>query len=158
MWAVLLLGLAIVVAGLAGLVLPAVPGMPLVFVGLALVAWADDFARIGVPTVVALAALALLGSIFDYAAGLLGARRAGASRWGLIGSVAGLLAGLPLGIIGLVFGPVLGAMLFEYAKDTDIRRAARAGIGVLVGFILGTALKYAVAMTMIGLAILAYFW
>jgi uncharacterized protein YqgC (DUF456 family) len=154
----MLLGIGVTLVGLAGLVLPALPGMPLVLVGLALAAWADGFTRIGVATVIAIAALAVLGTVFDYLAGVLGARRAGASRWGLVGAVVGLLAGLPLGLIGLVVGPVAGAMAFEYAKDTDIRRAARAGAGVLIGFILGTALKYAVAMTMVGLAVLAYFW
>jgi uncharacterized protein YqgC (DUF456 family) len=67
-----------------------------------------------------------------------------------------MLAGLPLGLPGLVLGPGLGALLLEYAKDADVRRAARAGVGVLIGFVLGTALKYAVAMTMIGLALLAF--
>jgi uncharacterized protein YqgC (DUF456 family) len=154
----LLLGAVLVVVGLAGLVLPAVPGMPLIFVGVAMVAWADDFARIGVPTVLTIGVLALIGTVFDVLAGLLGARRLGASRWGLLGASLGLLAGLPFGLPGLVLGPGLGAMLLEYLRDSDVRRSARAGAGVLIGFVLGTALKYAVAMTMIGLAILAYVW
>jgi uncharacterized protein len=133
------LGLALVVGGLAGLVLPAVPGIPLVFAGIALIAWADGFARIGVPMLVAIGVLAAIGTVFDFLAGVLGAKRAGVSRWGLIGSVGGLLIGLPFGLPGLVLGPGIGAMLLEYAKDTDIRRAARAGVGVLVGFILGAS-------------------
>jgi len=66
----------------------------------------------------AVATLAILGTAFDYLASLLGARSAGASRWGLLGAAVGLLAGLPLGLVGLVIGPAAGAMLFEYAKDT----------------------------------------
>ncbi|MGE3840493.1 MAG: DUF456 domain-containing protein [Vicinamibacterales bacterium] len=153
---VVALGALIALVGLAGLIVPAVPGLPLVFLGIALVSWADGFTRIGLPTLMAVAVLGLLGAAFDYAAGLLGAKRAGASRWGLFGALVGMLAGLPFGLIGLVIGPGLGAMAFEYVKDTDIRKAARAGVGVLVGFVLGTAMKYAVAMTMIGLAVLAY--
>jgi uncharacterized protein YqgC (DUF456 family) len=151
-------GLALIACGLMGLLLPAIPGMPLVFVGIAAVAWADGFARIGVPVLVVIGVLGVMGMVFDYLAGLLGAKRAGASRWGLIGAVVGLLVGLPFGLPGLVLGPGLGAMALEYAKDADVRRSARAGVGVLVGFILGTALKYAVAMTMLGLALFAYFW
>ncbi len=155
---IVIAGVLVVLLGLAGLVLPALPGLPLVFAGLLLVSWADGFSRIGWPTVTAIGTLALVGAALDYAAGLLGARRAGASRWGLFGAVVGMLAGLPFGLFGLVLGPGLGAMAFEYAKDTDIRRAARAGVGVLIGFVLGTALKYAVATTMVGLAVLAYLW
>jgi uncharacterized protein YqgC (DUF456 family) len=154
----LLLGLVLVVAGLAGLILPALPGMPLIFAGIVVAAWADGFARIGVPTLVATGVLAAVGSVFDYVAGLLGAKRAGASTWGLVGAAIGLVAGLPFGLLGLVLGPGVGAMLLEYARDTDLRRSARAGVGVLIGFVLGTALKYALAMTMLGLALFAYFW
>lgn len=150
------LGAVTVIVGMAGLIMPGVPGLPLVFLGIAIVSWADDFMRIGLPTLTAVAVLGLLGAAFDYAAGLLGATRAGASRWGLFGAVVGMLAGLPFGLLGLVVGPGLGAMAFEYVKDADIQKAARAGVGVLVGFVLGTAMKYAVAMTMIGLALLAY--
>jgi uncharacterized protein YqgC (DUF456 family) len=138
------------------MILPAVPGLPLVFAGIFVVAWAGEFSRIGIPTLLAVGVLAVAGAFFDYLAGVLGAKRAGASRWGLLGAIVGLVVGLFLGLPGLILGPGLGAMLFEYAKDTDLRRSARAGAGVLVGFVLGTALKYAVAMTMIGLAILAY--
>ena len=154
----LALGLILVLVGLAGLLLPALPGMPLVFAGIAIVAWSDGFARIGIATLVAIAVLALVGALFDFLAGVLGARRAGASRWGMAGAVLGLLVGLPFGLPGLMFGPGIGAMLLEYSRDQNIRRSARAGVGVLVGFVLGTALKYALAMTMIGLAVVAYLW
>jgi uncharacterized protein YqgC (DUF456 family) len=153
-----LLGALLVIAGLVGLVLPAVPGLPLILVGITVLAWADDFARIGAPTLMAVLALGIVGTLMDYAAGLLGAKRAGASSWGLAGAVLGLLAGLPFGLLGLILGPGLGAMALEYLRDQNLRRSAVAGAGVLVGFVLGTALKYAVAMTMIGLAMVAYFW
>lgn len=153
-----LLGGLLVFVGLVGLVLPALPGMPLIVAGIAAIAWADGFARIGVPTLVAIVALGIVGTLMDYAAGLLGAKRAGASRWGLAGAVLGLVAGVPFGLPGLVIGPGLGAVALEYLQDKNLRRSAMAGAGVLVGFVLGTALKYAIAMTMLGLAALAYFW
>lgn len=153
-----LFGMLLVVAGLVGLVLPALPGMPFIAAGIALVAWGDGFARIGPATLFVVALIGLVGWALDYVAGVLGARKAGASRWGVAGAVAGLAAGLPFGLPGLILGPGLGATLFEYLKDPDFRRAARAGTGVFLGFVVGTILKYACAFTMIGLAVFAYFF
>lgn len=153
-----LLGAALVAAGFVGLLLPAVPGAPLVLAGIVVIAWADGFARIGPLTLVVVALLALLSWVVDYAAGVLGARRAGASRWGLVGAFLGLVVGLFFGLPGLLLGPAIGAVLLEYAKDPDLRRAARAGAGVFIGFLLGTALKYAFAVAMVGLAAAAYFF
>ena len=154
----LLLGAALIVAGFVGLLLPAVPGAPLVFGGILLIAWADGFARIGPLTLVAVALLGVLSWAVDYAAGVVGARRAGASRWGLIGAFLGLVVGVFFGLPGLLVGPAVGAMLFEYAKNPDFRSAARAGTGVFIGFLLGTALKCALAVAMVGLAAAAYFF
>lgn len=150
------IGAALIVAGFVGLLVPALPGTPLVFGGILLIAWADGFARIGPLTLVAVAVLGLLSWVVDYAAGVLGARRAGASRWGMVGAFLGLVVGLFFGLPGLIVGPAVGAMLLEYAKDPDFRRATRAGAGVFVGFLLGTAVKYALAVAMVGLAAAAY--
>jgi uncharacterized protein YqgC (DUF456 family) len=154
----LVLGILLVTAGLAGLILPALPGMPLVFAGAVAIAAADGFTRVGYVSLAVLAVLAAAGMVLDHLAGVLGARRFGASRWGIIGSLAGLVAGLPFGLVGIVFGPALGALALEFARDRALRRAARAGTGVLVGFVLGTIGKYAIASVMIGLLALAYFF
>ena len=152
----LVLGVLLLAAGLAGLILPALPGMPLVFVGAVAIAAADGFTRVGYVSLAVLAVLAIAGMVLDHLAGVLGARRFGASRWGIIGSIAGLLVGLPFGLPGIVFGPALGALALEFARDRELRKAARAGTGVLVGFVLGTIGKYAIASVMIGLLALAY--
>jgi uncharacterized protein len=152
----LLLGALLVVVGLVGLLLPGLPGMPLVFLGAVAVAAADGFVRVGVLSLVAIALLALAGSVVDYAASVLGARRAGASRWGLAGAVLGLVVGLFFGLPGLILGPGIGAVTLEYARDQEFRRAAKAGAGVFVGFLLGTVLKYTFACAAVGLLIFAY--
>lgn len=152
----LALGVLLVAAGLAGLILPALPGMPLVFIGAVAIAAADGFTRVGYVSLAVLAVLAVAGMVLDHLAGVLGARQFGASRWGIIGSIAGLVVGLPFGLPGIVFGPALGALALEFARDRELRRAARAGTGVLVGFVLGTIGKYAIASMMIGLLALAY--
>lgn len=152
------LGLALVLVGLAGLVLPVVPGAPLIFLGILAVAWADGFARIGWPGLLATGALALLITLVDYLAGLVGAKSFGASYWGLAGAVAGLLLGWPFGLPGVVLGPLVGAVLVEYFKEPDFRRAGKIGFGTLAGFVIGTALKYALGCALVGLALLFYFF
>lgn len=154
----ILLGGGLIAVGLAGVVLPAVPGTPLIALGSTLVAWADDFTRVGWVPLFVIWVFGLLSVVVDHVAGVLGARRTGASWWGMAGAVLGLIAGLPLGFLGIVLGPAIGATALEYLKEPDVRRAARAGAGVFVGFLIGTALKYAFAVAMIGVLVLAWVW
>jgi len=152
----LVVGALLMAVGLAGLVLPLVPGMPLIFLGALAISAADGFTRVGYLSLVLIGVLAVVGSVLDHVAGVLGAKRGGASRWGMAGAVIGLLAGLPFGLPGLVLGPALGAAVLEFARDQELRRAARASTGVLVGFVLGTVVKYAIAALMLGILVLAY--
>jgi uncharacterized protein YqgC (DUF456 family) len=152
----LLLGVVLVIVGLAGLLLPALPGMPLVFAGALAIAAADGFTRVGWFPLTVIALLAIVGFVVDHAAGVLGARKAGASGWGMAGAVLGLLVGLPFGLPGILLGPGIGAVALEYARDQEFRRAAKAGTGVFIGFLVGTVLKYALAAVMIGVLVLAY--
>jgi len=142
---------------MAGLLLPALPGAPLIFAGVLAIAWADDFTRIGLPGLLTVGTLAVIISVVDYTAGLVGAKRFGASRWGVLGAFLGLLAGLPFTPFGLVLGPMIGAVLLEYLREPDFQRASRVGFGTLLGFVVGTAVKYALAFVLIGMAILAWF-
>lgn len=151
-----LIGALTIVVGLIGLLLPALPGMPLLVGGSVLIAWADGFTRVGYLSLIVIALLGLVGSAVDYLASVLGARRGGASRWGLLGAIGGLVVGLPFGIPGLVLGPAVGAVALEYARDQEFRRAARAGAGVFVGFVIGTIVKYALAAAIIGILATAY--
>jgi uncharacterized protein len=152
----LVIGVLLIVVGLAGLLLPMLPGMPLVFLGALAIAAADGFTRVGYLSLGLIAVLAIAGSVLDHVAGVLGAKRGGASRWGLAGAVIGLIVGLPFGLPGLVLGPALGAAVLEFARDQELRRAARASTGVLIGFVLGTVVKYAIACVILGILLLAY--
>jgi uncharacterized protein YqgC (DUF456 family) len=148
------LGLLALLAGIAGVVLPALPGSALLAGGALLVGWADGFTRVGGFTVGACVVLAALIWAVDLAAGFLGAKAFGASRWAIVGSGVGLLVGLFLGLPGIILGPAVGALAFEYARDPNFEKALRAGVGVFLGFILGSAVKVALAFVLVGVLLL----
>jgi uncharacterized protein YqgC (DUF456 family) len=152
-----LLALVLVVVGVAGLVLPALPGALLVFAGLLLAAWADGFERVGVGTLVLIGAIGALSYAVDFVAAALGAKRAGASPRAVVGAALGTLLGLFLGLPGLVLGPLVGAVVGEWTAHRDVERARRAGIAAWVGFVLGSAVKIALAFSMIAIFLAAMF-
>jgi len=150
------IGILLALVGLVGLVVPVLPGAPLMFLGVLAVAWADGFTRIGPAGLVVTGVLATLIFIADYLAGAVGAKAFGSSWWGLLGAFLGLIAGWPLGLPGLILGPIVGAVILEYFKEPDFKRAGKIGLGTLIGFILGTAVKYALAFLLIGVVVLLY--
>ncbi len=145
----------LILVGIVGTVLPALPGVPLIFAGVLLAAWVDDFQRIGIWTLVVLAVLAVIGVAADYAAAALSARRVGASRQGIIGAALGTLAGIFTGLWGLVFMPLVGAGVGEFLAHRDAMRAGKVGVATWIGLLVGTAVKIAIAFTMIGVLIAA---
>lgn len=155
--ALLLAAALLVLLGLAGLILPALPAGPMIFIGLLLAAWAEDFAFVGWRTLSVLGVLTVLGIAADFVAGAFGARRFGATHRAAVGSAIGAVVGLFFGIIGILIGPFLGAVAGELTARSDLRTAGRAGFGALVGLILGVAAKTAIAFSMIGLFLLVRF-
>lgn len=158
-----ILAAVLMVLGIAGTVLPALPGLPLTFAGMLLAAWTDDFERIGMWPLILLGALTLLSFVVDFLATAMGAKRVGASRLALIGAVVGTFAGLFFGPVGVFVGPFIGAVLGELAhrralERADVGHAARVGVGTWLGIIVGVVLKLALAMTMLGVFLLAWFW
>jgi uncharacterized protein YqgC (DUF456 family) len=149
------LAVLLIVAGVAGTVLPALPGIPLIFGGVLLAAWIDDFQRIPGWVIGVLAVLALIGIAVDYAAAALSAQRVGASRSGIIGAALGTVAGIVTGLWGLVFMPLVGAAIGEFLAHRDALRAGKVGVATWLGLLVGTAVKIAVAFTMLGVFIAA---
>jgi uncharacterized protein YqgC (DUF456 family) len=145
----------LIIVGVAGTILPALPGIPLIFGGVLLAAWIDDFQRIGTWTLVVLAVLAVFGVAVDYVAAALSAQRVGASRQGIIGAALGTLAGIFTGLWGLVFMPLVGAAIGEFLAHRDALRAGKVGAATWFGLLVGTAVKIAVAFTMIGVFLAA---
>lgn len=146
----LLAGL-LVAAGFVGLILPALPGALLIFIGLVIAAWADGFTRVGWGTLVLIGAIAALSYVVDFVAAALGAKRAGASPRAMIGAALGTVAGMFLGPIGLLLGPLAGAVLGEWTKHRDLSRAGRVGAAAWIGFVLGSAVKIALAFSMVAI-------
>ncbi len=148
------LGALLVIAGLAGAVLPALPGTPLMFAGMLLVAWGEDFTRLGWGTLSILAALTILSLAMDFAANLLGAKRAGASRLALVGAAIGTIVGLFFGIPGLLLGPFIGAFLGELIHSRHGGLATKVGIGTWIGVLLGLVARVSIAFLMLGIFVL----
>ena len=150
------LSLILVGVGIAGVLVPGLPGAPLVFGGLLLAAWADGFQNVGVGTIVILAALTILAVGVDFVSASLGAKRAGASREAVIGAALGTLAGIFFGFVGIVLGPFVGAVIGEFLARRNLQQAGRAGAATWIGFILGVGVKLVLAFTMVGIFTIAY--
>jgi uncharacterized protein YqgC (DUF456 family) len=144
------LGALALLVGLAGVILPAVPGSVLLVAGAVLVAWAEGFTRVSGWTVAGCVAIGVATWVVDLLAGVLGAKAFGASRWAVLGAGLGLLVGLFLGLPGILLGPPVGAIVLEYARDPSFERALKAGAGAFVGFVLGTAVKVSLAFVLLG--------
>lgn len=146
-----ILCVALILAGLAGTVLPVLPGTLLVWGGVVLGAWIDDFTRVGVTTLVVVTVLAVLAWGLDYVAGLMGAKKAGASKLALLGAAAGTVVGLFMGLVGVLFMPLVGAAAGEYLARKDHTRAVKVGVATWVGIMVGLIAKVVLAFIMVGI-------
>ncbi|MET0658413.1 MAG: DUF456 family protein [Steroidobacteraceae bacterium] len=152
-----LVGILLILVGFLGIFLPALPGVPLMYAGMVLAAWGDDFQRIGWLSLTVLGVLTAISVIVDFAASAMGAQRVGASRRAIWGAFVGAVIGVFFGLPGLVFGPFIGAVVGELSVHGRVKDAGRVGIGTWLGLIFGTLVKIAIAFSMLGVFVLAYF-
>lgn len=150
-----LVAVALIVLGIAGTILPALPGVTLVFGGILLAAWIDHFTRIPGWLVGVCAVLTIVAWAVDYIAAFAGAKKAGASRLALIGAAVGTLAGIFTGLWGLLFMPLVGAAVGEYLAQRDLVRAGTVGVATWIGLVVGTAIKLAIVFGMVGAFVVA---
>ncbi len=155
--ATLALAIVLVLIGLAGTVLPVLPGAPVLFAGLWLAAWAEDFAHVGPVALSAMAVFALLTYGVDFAAGALGAKRFGASKRAIVGATLGAVVGIFFGLPGILLGPFVGATIGELSAQRSLGEAGRAGLGATLGLAIGAAAKLAMALSMVGLFLVLRF-
>lgn len=150
-----LIAASMILVGIAGTVLPALPGVIFVFAGIVLAAWIDGFATISGWTVGLLAVLAVLGFAVDYVAQMMSAQRAGATPLGIAGAAAGTVLGIFTGLVGLLFLPLAGAAVGEYIAHRDALRAGKVGLATWIGLLVGTVIKLAIVFAMVGIFVAA---
>ena len=150
------LAAVMVVVGLVGIVMPALPGHMLILAGLALAAWADGFTHVSGWTLGIIAVVAIASFGIDFVSAAVSTRKLGASPRAMIGAGLGTLGGFFLGLPGLIIGPFVGAVIGELTATKDLRQAGRAGVAATIGFAIGTAVKVAFAFVMIAIFAAAF--
>ncbi|MFZ2286163.1 MAG: DUF456 domain-containing protein [Bacteroidales bacterium] len=142
-----LLAIAIVlmIAGIAGCLLPVLPGPPLSYLGLVVLQF-TRFADISRNLFIILAIVAIVVTVIDYVVPIWGTRRFGGSKYGMRGATVGLIIGLFLGPFGIIIGPFIGAVVGELIFKDEIKYALKAGFGSLLGFLTGVGLKLAASL------------
>jgi uncharacterized protein YqgC (DUF456 family) len=148
----------LVLTGLVGAVVPAVPGIPLIFAGIWLIARVDQYRHVGPWWLAGIALVGAVGLTIDLVAGALGAKRVGASRRAVWGALLGTLVGLFFGLPGLLLGPFFGAVLGEVAAGSSILRSTHVGASAWIGLIFGTMIKLVASVTMVALFGAGWWW
>ena len=151
-----IIAIVLIAVGIAGTVLPGIPGVMAVFGGMLLAAWIDNFTKIGWVTLVVLGVLTALAFAADIVGSLLGAKRVGASRLALAGAALGTLAAFPFGFVGLLFGPFVGAVAGEFITQQRLDAAARVGLGTWIGLAVCSLAKIALLFAMLGVFVTSY--
>lgn len=148
--AVIIVGSILIFLGLAGSLLPILPGPPLSFIGLLLLALVRTFSSPLTPTLIIVMGLLTVAAVAaDHIIPVWGARRYGASKWGLWGSVTGMVIGIFFSPWGMLLGGLVGAVVAEWLAYRETGQALRAGWGVIVGILLGTVLKLVLSAVMV---------
>jgi uncharacterized protein len=150
-----ILSVLLIVVGLAGTVLPALPGTVLILAGIALGAWIGDFQEVSAWVVGVTALLTVLSFVLDYAAGLMGARRVQASKQAIVGAALGTVGGLAMGIVGVLFMPLVGAAIGEYVAHSNHKNAVKVGVATWLGTMVGIVAKVVIAFVMVGMFVAA---
>jgi uncharacterized protein YqgC (DUF456 family) len=149
---------ALIALGLAGAIVPTVPGIPLIFIGIWMIAGIDHYHHLGHGWLIGIAVVGAVGLTIDLLAGVLGVKRVGASRQAVAGALLGTAVGLFFGLPGLLLGPFLGAVLGELAAGSSVLRSTNVGIGAWLGLLFGTMIKLVSSLTMVALLAVAWWW
>ena len=141
----------LLLVGVAGTIVPALPGIPMVFAGAWLIGYMEDYQYFGWGTLIALGVLTVISLIIDWVSQTMGAQKAGATKLGLSGAFLGTIIGIPFGLVGIFLFPVLGAFIGEMIGHRDMRKAGKVSWATWIGMIAGIAAKLAIAFIMIGI-------
>jgi uncharacterized protein len=158
----IIVAILLVVVGVAGTILPMLPGVPLVFAGLLLAAWHGGFDQVSILTMVIIGVIAMLAWAVDFVASIATAKKVGASKYALWGAGIGAVLGIAGGIVGLIIGPAIGAIVGELIAHKNTSKEATSkvttvGIAAGLGFVLALAIKIVLALTMLAVFAYAYY-
>ena len=146
----IILGLILAVMGLIGCILPVIPGPPLSFISLLILSLARDWTPFSPTFLIVMGALTAVTFILDYIIPVVGARKYGATKYGLWGSILGMIIGLFIfPPFGLFLGGFMGAMAGELFAGKKGDEALKAGLGVFIGNLLATGLKFGLCGVML---------
>jgi len=148
--------IGLILAGIAGTIVPALPGAPLALGGFILAASLDNFQKVDWWTLSVLIILTIFTILVDFIASAMGAKRSGASGLAIAGATLGTLFGILFGLLGLILGPFIGALIGEFIAKRQLVQATKAGIGTWLGLMIGTAVKLTVIFLMIGIFFTRY--
>jgi len=149
---------ALIALGLAGAIIPTVPGIPLIFSGIWLIAGIDHYHHLGYGWLIVIAAVGAVGLTMDLLAGVLGVKRVGASKQAVLGALFGTVIGLFFGLPGLLLGPFLGSVLGELAAGGSVLRSTNVGVSAWLGLLFGTMIKLVSSLMMVALLAAAWWW
>jgi uncharacterized protein len=141
----------LMLSGVIGALVPMIPGTPLILAGAVVYAFATDFTVIGVGRLVVLAVIAALAWGLEHVAGAIGARRSGGSRYAVVGALVGTLVGFFFPPIGLLLGPLAGAIGGELVRTGNLDESLKSGIGAFIGTLAGAVVHFALAVMMVAL-------
>ena len=144
-----ILAIVLLLIGLLGTFMPALPGLPLMFGGAWLLALSSNYQIMGAPTLITLGMLTLLGCFLDYMAGMLGAKHSGASRRAIWGSFIGAIIGMFFALPGMVLGPLIGAATGEFIARRNLVAAGKVGFATLIGLVVGVVAKIGCAFAIL---------
>jgi uncharacterized protein YqgC (DUF456 family) len=153
-----IIAFTLLVVGLIGAIIPALPGIPLIFGGIWLIAWTDHYQHLGMWWLMGIAVIGIVGLVVDLLAGALGAKRVAASPQAVWGALLGTVIGLFFGLPGLLLGPFLGAVAGELAAGNSVLRSAHVGVGTWIGLLFGTLVKLVSSLMMVALAGAGWWW
>jgi len=155
-WEIILFAVSLIImlVGMAGIIVPIIPSMPLIWLGAFLYAIFTHFEKITWMVLLIFALLTIFSIVLENLGNVYGAKKFGATRWGIIGSVIGTGVGFYLGgPIGLILGPIVGTVIFELIGGKGYKGALKSGLGNFVGFLGGSIIKVVIGLAMISIFI-----
>ena len=150
-----IIAFVLIVLGIVGCIVPMLPGTPLSYAGILLLHFTNQVQFTTTQLIVWLIVVVIL-QVLDYITPRLGSKYSGGTTYGNRGCIAGTIVGLFFMPWGIIMGPFLGAVIGEMLGGRDLEHALKAGIGSMIGFVLGTLLKVMVGFYFLYEAIAAF--